>query len=188
MDKLSSATSWASLEILFIQKMSCLKCKPGNANCTDSSSRLTRAAYLGHLRRSHLKGNKINSIERPAPTFTGWGNILIKDDRDPQCCGLRYLSVEEILRLNNFPPRIVEFLRSIAKPNGNKTYDSKGTQRAMNYIANSIPTGTLHAIYSAVLADLDLEDAGLPRRSRTMTNLPHCTPAICCRYAPKKKS
>mmetsp|Transcript_12478 Transcript_12478/g.37456 ORF Transcript_12478/g.37456 Transcript_12478/m.37456 type:complete len:285 (-) Transcript_12478:202-1056(-) len=102
-------------------------------NFTLESKNLSRSAYLGHLHEGTRKGFKVYSIHRPCPTFTSYANVLIKDHRSHRK-GVRLLTHPEMLKLNNFPPEVVEFLVQC------------GEAKANRYIANSIPTNMLYTI------------------------------------------
>ena len=74
--------------------------------------------------------------------------MLILDDRDPDCSGIRYLSVQEILRLNNFPPKVMKFLQS--------QLTQGKISATMTYVANAIPTGMLHTDQCIANASRDI--------------------------------
>jgi len=106
---------------------------------------LSRSHYLGHLHSGKRKGFKIYDIERPLPTFTSFGNILIYDNRDPRRKGIRLLSIAEMYRINLFSESQEIFFRSVH------------AQQACKWIASCIPPGMLHTIYAHVYDDLQLE-------------------------------
>mmetsp|Transcript_3957 Transcript_3957/g.11683 ORF Transcript_3957/g.11683 Transcript_3957/m.11683 type:complete len:926 (+) Transcript_3957:247-3024(+) len=110
---------------------------------TIETKHLTRAGYIGHIHAGTEKGCKVYSIHRPCPTYTKYHNVLIWDNRTSHHCGVRNLTLTEAIRLNNFPPEIESYLYSIEP------------SMAYQYIANSIPAGTLHTIYNAIIGDLD---------------------------------
>ena len=57
-------------------------------------------------------------------------------------------------RRNNFPPEIIDFLYQVG-------------ESAYKYVANAIPAGMLHAIYSTIIHDLDFLDyGGEPKESK----------------------
>ena len=107
---------------------------------------LSRSHYLGHLSSGTRKGFKVYSIRRALPTFTSYANILIYDDRDPDNKGVRLLSRDEIFRINLFSEEQVRFLRS------------QQSKQAYKYVANCIPPGMLHTIYSYIYDDLQQEN------------------------------
>jgi len=107
------------------------------------SLHITRSCYIGHLQISKRKGFKVYHPDRPAPTFTGHANILILDERSKRDQTVRLLSFNEICRLNNFSPQLLNFLKEVSARHG--------SARAYKYIANSIPAGMLHSLYQSAI-------------------------------------
>jgi len=109
------------------------------------SKHLACSGYIGHLPNLKEKGGKIYSIHRSCPTFTGHNNVLILDQRSTHHRGVRNLTIDEVIRLNNYPPEIQFFLHS------------QDVSLAAKYVANGVPCGMLHTIYETIINDLDRE-------------------------------
>ena len=120
---------------------------------------LSRSHYLGHLNSGKRKGFKIYDIERPLPTFTSFGNILIYDNRDPRRKGVRLLSIAEMHRVNLFSESQIKFFRSFH------------AQQACKWIASCIPPGMLHTIYTHIYDDLQLEKEAYDSYYRSLAGL-----------------
>ena len=122
--------------------------------------RLSRSAYLGHLASGNQKGKKIYSPHRPLPTYTSSNDTIVLDTRDPRTTGIRYLTRSEVLRINNHPKPIKQFLQQCS-------YTA-----ACKYIANAIPSGMVKKIWTTVVDDL-LCPSTEPLQSPTMNVFHH---------------
>ena len=114
--------------------------KPGINDIVERST--WGASTFAHLIGWHTaygKGFRIYDINSVAPTITSFGNILIYDNRDDGCCGVRQLTIAEMARLSSFDNETIAFLQSLPEP------------FALKCIANAVPLGLLSTVYTAVL-------------------------------------
>ena len=95
------------------------------------------------------KGFRVYDIHQIAPTITSFGNILIYDDRDPECSGVRLLTINEMARLSSFDNETITFLQTLPEP------------LALQCIANAVPMGLLSTVYRAVLDHAQIAEHAL---------------------------
>ena len=113
------------------------------------SCHLSRSCCIGHLDEFELqKGSKIYSIDRVSGTFTSHTNALFLDNRRANKSGIRLLSLKEICSLNQHSQTMLAFLHDNAKQYGQHV--------VFSWVANSVPTGMLHALYSTSLDTLNM--------------------------------